>query len=759
MEYAKLETKLDRLEKALAELENTFVNYKDSLRDSIPVAAIRETAQSVKKDGREKLNADRLLRLGVVGQIKAGKSSLLNLLLFAGREVLPKAATPMTASLTHIVKSDSDEIEVVYYSKDDWAQIKRHDQRYQELEKEIGKLEEEVEEKQKPAPQSGPERRVMEETLSKKKREHQSSDVLKASHELVDMVNKCGIEVEKYLDKSDRQPVTVADMNGQLVSLVGADGDLTPLVKSVTIRCSQGIPDLDIVDTPGINDPIASRSREAQKLLSKCDAVLLLSYAGQFMDKTDAQFLLKRVREEGIKRRLLIGSKFDSVLVDTRKYDGNLESAIEGVEDSLRRHAMDAIARSRDADGALPDIKADDVQFVSAVCAGLATKPIPEWRDEERHYFDSLAKSYPDWLDSRDSGEISDETKAWLSEIGNAQAIQDKLRTIQDEKFSILAENLNEFLTQKRASMACDLGELADGLEQQREEVRNGQLKDMAKQKEATDTAIYDISEKVDECWNDLLSQRITCFEKLRKEVRSEAKKVRHDIKGAVETHTRHEMVENKGLFYRIKRLFVGGHETDTYEESYMNAVAIQYAFDNMIQDINGKVQYLRDRIFDRTLVKDASERINDIVANDLSNEMAAVIKPQVIRRSVRQAIERVARDGRSALKNESFSLQDDDVDFQQRPDDLVAGQKQAMKFVNEFVSRIIEGIERVEEKVDNVTEKAKKLLLSAATEQLQAYHKQLEEDIRNRDFSLERYKQVINAINTHRQELQGLEL
>ena len=92
---------------------------------------------------------------------------------------------------------------------------------------------------------------------------------------------------------------------------MGADGDLTPLVKSVTIRCSQGIPDLDIVDTPGINDPIASRSREAQKLLSKCDAVLLLSYAGQFMDKTDAQFLLKRVREEGIKRRLLIGSKFD----------------------------------------------------------------------------------------------------------------------------------------------------------------------------------------------------------------------------------------------------------------------------------------------------------------------------------------------------------------------------------------------------------------------------------------------------------------
>lgn len=39
----------------------------------------------------------RLLQIGIMGQIKSGKSSFLNALLFQGRAVLPKAATPKTA--------------------------------------------------------------------------------------------------------------------------------------------------------------------------------------------------------------------------------------------------------------------------------------------------------------------------------------------------------------------------------------------------------------------------------------------------------------------------------------------------------------------------------------------------------------------------------------------------------------------------------------------------------------------------------------
>ena len=43
---------------------------------------------------------NRKLNIGVIGQVKAGKSSFLNTLLFGGKEILPKASTPKTATLT-----------------------------------------------------------------------------------------------------------------------------------------------------------------------------------------------------------------------------------------------------------------------------------------------------------------------------------------------------------------------------------------------------------------------------------------------------------------------------------------------------------------------------------------------------------------------------------------------------------------------------------------------------------------------------------
>ena len=49
---------------------------------------------------------DRKLNIGIIGQIKAGKSSFLNSLLFKGKDVLSKAVIPKTAVLTKIEYSE-----------------------------------------------------------------------------------------------------------------------------------------------------------------------------------------------------------------------------------------------------------------------------------------------------------------------------------------------------------------------------------------------------------------------------------------------------------------------------------------------------------------------------------------------------------------------------------------------------------------------------------------------------------------------------
>lgn len=72
------------------------------------------------------ISKDGALRIGVVGQVKAGKSSFINALLFDGKDILPKASTPMTAALTVVKYSETLSAEVEFYSKNDWEVILRN---------------------------------------------------------------------------------------------------------------------------------------------------------------------------------------------------------------------------------------------------------------------------------------------------------------------------------------------------------------------------------------------------------------------------------------------------------------------------------------------------------------------------------------------------------------------------------------------------------------------------------------------------------
>ncbi len=74
---------------------------------------------------------NRGLKVGIIGRVKAGKSSLLNALIFEGKEVLPKAATPMTASLTVLKYAQNLSAEVEFYSQEDISELKNEHARYE----------------------------------------------------------------------------------------------------------------------------------------------------------------------------------------------------------------------------------------------------------------------------------------------------------------------------------------------------------------------------------------------------------------------------------------------------------------------------------------------------------------------------------------------------------------------------------------------------------------------------------------------------
>ncbi|EJB33886.1 hypothetical protein HPNQ4053_0949 [Helicobacter pylori NQ4053] len=86
--------------------------------------------EELEKTLKEMQAEDRDLKVGIIGRVKADKSSLLNALIFEGVEVLPKAATPMTASLTILKYAQNLSAEVEFYSPKDIAELKNEHERY-----------------------------------------------------------------------------------------------------------------------------------------------------------------------------------------------------------------------------------------------------------------------------------------------------------------------------------------------------------------------------------------------------------------------------------------------------------------------------------------------------------------------------------------------------------------------------------------------------------------------------------------------------
>ncbi len=80
---------------------------------------------------------NRGLKVGIIGRVKAGKSSLLNALIFEGKDVLPKAATTETSSLTILKYAQNLSTQVEFYSQKDILELKNEHERHEKKFKEI----------------------------------------------------------------------------------------------------------------------------------------------------------------------------------------------------------------------------------------------------------------------------------------------------------------------------------------------------------------------------------------------------------------------------------------------------------------------------------------------------------------------------------------------------------------------------------------------------------------------------------------------
>lgn len=315
----------------------TLKSRKEKLRGLIDRAASFgwiDTEQ--KNDMLRKMDTD-TLTIGVIGQMKCGKSTFLNSFVF-GDTILPAATTPMTAALSVITYGEKERIVAEFYTADEWAEQKI--QAARSLDEADGDAAEESK--------------------------------IKAAKELMSKADKLGSRLNGLLGK------TQEDDFKNLIEYVGADGEYISITKSVTIYYpKEYLKGVEIVDTPGFNDPIVSREERTKDFLKRADVVLMMLYAGRPFDATDRDIIFKNVRQCGIGK----------VLIGINKYDipfCSLENPED--EEKIRNYVIEEIRKAcrESGDNTLNEILEDTTPIpLSAEMALLSMLPMSKIQGNE----------------------------------------------------------------------------------------------------------------------------------------------------------------------------------------------------------------------------------------------------------------------------------------------------------------------------------------------------------------------------------------
>ncbi len=408
------ETDNHEFEQFAAEVETIITDLIGHAKED-ELQTLRKFQDNFRLKTEDFFRENRKLNIGVVGQVKAGKSSFLNTLLFEGKEILPKASTPKTATLTKMEYSESNIIQIEYYSRDEW------------------------------------------EVLADNAMVDLDDEIYTSAREIVQMVQRNGLDPYPYLDKGlDRvEFATYEDLISHLNDYVGEDGKFTPIVKAVTLYLNkEEFRGLSIVDTPGLNDPIASRTIRTKEFMEVCDVVFFLSQSGSFLDKSDWILLSSQLPQKGVKRLVLIASKYDSGIRDILRKPNeddifgedentadNVPKACKIIRKKLKRRAKEKVeefVRDLQVRGSSPELievikQCADPLMVSALSYNMTTKDEDEYTSEERNLASALRQ-------------FSKDLESDLRLLGNFDEVRKLFDEVAAEKEQIFEQKARSFI-------------------------------------------------------------------------------------------------------------------------------------------------------------------------------------------------------------------------------------------------------------------------------------------------------------------------
>lgn len=541
------------------------------------IAVLEKLIENFKIKTEDFYRENRKLNIGVVGQVKAGKSSFLNTLLFNGEEILPKASTPKTATLTKMEYSEHNIIQVEYYSVEEW------------------------------------------EVLEDNAMVDLDDEVYTSAREIVGMVRRNGLNPLPYLKIGTEQIefATYYDLIDNLNNYVGEDGKFTPIVKAVTLYLNkEEFKGLSIVDTPGLNDPIASRTIRTKEFMEVCDVVFFLSQSGSFLDKSDWILLSSQLPQKGVKKLVLVASKYDSGIRDILRIQDdddifgdddntadNIPKACKIIKKKLKKRAKLKVEEFikdlsiRESSSELIDVikQCSDPILVSAMACNMAKKNEEDYTKEERNVYAALKM-------------FSDDIKGDLHLLGNFDEINAIFASVVDEKEAILEQKARSFIPTAIAELGECLEEFRAKAVKRLSFLEQNDREELLEQKKFIEGQINNIKADITSVFGELNTKLETEKAEGVREIR-EASKDYLDVRERTGSVTRHGSYTTGHLWWKKRHYY-------TYQEHYSYCIAAD-ALDNLRKFAMEAVNQVESVFTDALELKGIKRRLLNVVVQN----------------------------------------------------------------------------------------------------------------------------------------------
>ncbi|MCQ2861246.1 hypothetical protein JT061_01175 [Helicobacter pylori] len=438
------------------------------------------------------------------------------------------------------------------------------------------------------------------------------------------------------------QANSLQELNQKLLQFVGANGKYMPYTKAVQISLNNpNLKDLEVIDTPGVNDPIVSREERTKALLKDCDVVFIVSPSGQFLTDSDMDLFDRVSNKEGLQEIYFVASQTDSAVCspsEVEKSNQHLPTAFENAQKSLSSQLnsiMGALIQEYPNQREVFEkaIK-NGVILASGVCFSMykdfenqASWERNQKTEEYHNALRNLKDSYPDAFSSDDKTEES------LLFLSNMSAIEERLEKAAKEKEKIISQKLQDYAESQANNLHNLITQLLQDLEDEKKRIKNTDISAIKEQIKAYEKLSGNIEMKFRDAYEEFILHfinniRVGLEETLNKAIQTAKVGTREE-----EEEERYiERVKQGGVWGSFKRNFLFWADDDAgYDEVERTRAVIKAgAVLDYLTEMHERCESaLNDStnsfkvVFKKELYAKVFKQLREIISDDLIDEVA----------------------------------------------------------------------------------------------------------------------------------------